>query len=87
MIKTFFPGSKSKKDCGRVNAGFALFATLWVILGLSFVCASALSAVKVRHAVVLKASQHFYADLEDENKKWADELHRSGFWEETYAAD
>ena len=87
MTKTFLPGSKTGICAGRADAGFTLFATLWVILGLSFVCASALSAVKVRHEHLLKKSRHFYAELEEENKKWTEELHRAGFWEEKDAAD
>ena len=102
MTKTLFHGNKKRSQnnqlgrqvckrlgirLGRADEGFSLFCTLWVLLALSFVCTSALSAVKLHHDFVLRSAHHFYASLEQENEKWSDELQRAGFGEAVHAVD
>ena len=91
MTKTFFHGSRKKirpnLDRKRKDGGFTFFSVLWLLFGLSFVCASALSAVKLRYEALHKKAGQFYTMLDLENEKWQEEIELQGYREAEHAAD
>ena len=74
--------------CGKcISAGFSLVGTLWVLLALSFVSASVLSAIKLSHDFILRDAGQFYEALREENEKYRNELRRMGYREERNEVD
>lgn len=84
MTGTSFRGNRGN---GCFSAGFSLIGTLWVLLALSFVSASVLSAIKLSHDFILRDAGHFYETLREENEKCRSELRRMGYREEKNETD
>ena len=84
MTRTLFPGSEPFQ---HLDAGFSLAGTLFVLLALSFIAVTVISAVNVRHRFVMRETGQFYAELSAETDRWEGILRREGFPGEVNESD